>query len=125
MKEVAIAGGTAAVSAGIASDLSAIPGVTDVWRYAGANRYATGAAINHDAFPTSDIVYLASGKNFPDAPAGAPRAGFDNAPLYIVPGDCVTQPVVDDIRIIGATRATVLGGLSAVSVNLTDLAICQ
>ncbi len=122
--EIAVAGGTSAVSAGVFSDLSAVPGVTATWRYAGANRYATGAAINHDAFSGSDLVYVASGNNFPDALSGAAIAGRDKAPLYIVPGTCITRSVVDDIRNFGATKVTVLGGTAVVSVDLSKVTIC-
>lgn len=123
--EVAVAGGTSAVSAGIMTDLAAISGVTSAWRYAGSNRYSTGFAINHDAFSGSDLVYVASGNNFPDALSGAAIAGRDKAPLYIVPGTCVTKDVADDIRNLGATRVTVLGGPAVVSVELANVSICK
>ena len=122
--EIAIAGGNASVSPGMFTDLAAISGVTDTWRYAGANRYATGGAINRDAFNASDTVYIASGLNFPDALSGAARAGADGAPLYIVPGTCLPQAVVDDIRNFGATNVTILGGTAAVSANIEDVAVC-
>lgn len=123
--DVAVAGGTGAVSEGIVSDLTEITGVEEVWRYAGANRYATGFSVNHDAFSGSDLVYVASGQNFPDALSGAAIAGRDKAPLYIVPGYCITESVADDIRNFGATKVTVLGGSAVVSVDLSEVTICS
>lgn len=123
--KIAIAGGKATVSPAMETSLKALPGVTDVWRYAGANRYATGAAINHDAFTASDTVYLASGKNFPDALSGAALAGLNKAPLYIVPGDCVPASVLADITTFGATTVRILGGTSAVSVDLNNIVVCS
>lgn len=123
-KEVAIAGGIVSVSATMQASFAALPGMTDVWRYAGANRYATGAAINHDAFTASDTVYLASGKNFPDALSGAALAGRDKAPLYIIPGECVPAPVLADITALGAKTIRILGGTSAVSVDLAHVTVC-
>ena len=47
-----------------------------VVRLAGDSRFATAAAIALDRFAPADVttVYLATGRNFPDALAGGPLA---------------------------------------------------
>jgi putative cell wall-binding protein len=70
-------------------------------------------------------VYLASGKNFPDALSGAALAGLNKAPLYIVPGECVPASVLADITAFGASKVRILGGTAAVSVDLNNMTICS
>jgi putative cell wall-binding protein len=121
--KVVIAGGPSAVSDGIQGDIQAIPGVTVV-RQSGADRYATSAAINAGAFPTASHVYLASGAQFPDALAGAVRAGIDHAPLYLVPGSCVPSAVANGINSYGPVSVTLLGGATALPLNLASAPAC-
>ena len=123
--KIVIAGSSGAVSNGIQTDLAAIPGVTEVRRLGGSDRYATSAAISADAFPTASGVYLASGNDFPDALAGAVRAGIDGAPLYIVPGSCVPRPVADSINGFGPVKVTLLGGSGALPLNLSTAPVCS
>lgn len=123
--KIVIAGGSGAVSNGIQTDLAAIAGVTEVRRLGGSDRYATSAAINADAFPAASQVFIASGGNFPDALAGAVRAGIDGAPLYIVPGSCVPQPVTDSINGFGPVEVTLLGGSGALPLNLSTAPVCR
>ncbi len=123
--KVVIAGGAGAVSKGIQTALAAIPGLTEVRRAGGVDRYATGAAINADAFPAADRVYLAYGGDFPDALAGAVRAGIDGSPLYIVPGDCAPASVADDIARFGAVEATLLGGTGVLPMSVSTAKLCK
>ncbi len=122
--KVVIAGGTAIVSERIRLDLAAIPGVTAVTRAAGSDRYSTSAAINTGAFPSATQVYLASGENFPDALAGAVRAGIDGAPLYLVRGSCVPRAVADSINRFGPVKVTLVGGTGVLPLNLTTVPLC-
>ena len=95
---VYIAGGTAAVSTGIASQIATLLSVTPM-RFAGANRYQTATEMTDFFFgtvsgtpvapfsgPPVPTVYVASGLDFPDALAGAALAGEHGAPLLLVPG---------------------------------------
>ena len=54
---------------------------------AGADRYATSAAVALAFFPTTTGASLASAVNFPDALAGGPVAGTANHPVLLVPRD--------------------------------------
>jgi putative cell wall-binding protein len=121
---VYIAGGSAVISPALEAQLAAVPGVTGVTRRAGSDRYATGAAINYYSFDHPATAYLANGTNFPDAMAGAALAGQQGAPLYIVPGECVPDYVVDDLNRAGVTTVNILGGTAAVSVDIHHVNVC-
>jgi putative cell wall-binding protein len=118
--EIVIAGGTGAVSAGIESDLAATFGGADVTRLSGTNRYATAAAISAASNPDgpTPIVYVATGRNFPDALAGAALAGRDGAPLLLVNGvsqDLGGPEVQLELTRLKAQQIVIFGGPGAVT----------
>lgn len=119
---VKIAGGTAIVSTGIQTQLE---GLFTVKRNFGADRYATAVAINQDAFPSSDTVYLATGTGFADALAGSALAGWKNAPLYVTSSTCVLQNVLDDIKRLGATGVVLLGGPGVLTDGVKSMTVCK
>lgn len=121
---VYIAGGTGVVSAGIAADLATTPGVTDVVRLGGADRYATSVAINEEIFPTAFDAYLATGAGFADALAGAALAGSQLAPLYTVPPGCIPDAVLAHFRAIEVDELTLLGGTGSLSNAVATLTRC-
>ena len=121
---VTIAGGTAAVSAGIEEQFKRVLGAGKVLRHGGADRYAVSEAINRAAFDQSDKVYIATGSNFPDALAGAAVAGGQKAPLYVVRGNCFPKNVLQDIVDSGATTMVLLGGAAVLSSDLEKWANC-
>jgi putative cell wall-binding protein len=129
---VYIAGGTGAVSSGIESALDDT--MSEVDRFAGADRYSTAEALNESAWdtgdsntgePASQTVYLATGANFPDALSTGPLAGgVDDAPLYLVPASCIPKQVMADIVGLGAWQVEIVGGASVVSESVADLTTC-
>lgn len=112
---IVIIGGPQAVSVDVENRLgSVVPGAV-VERVAGANGYATSAAISAAAFPTSPNVLLASGDAFPDGLVGGPLAA-GGTPILLAPAKgALPAPVRDEILRLGATKVTVLGGTAAVS----------
>jgi putative cell wall-binding protein len=87
-----------------------------VERWAGADRYATAAAISSNTYPQgATTAYLASGADYPDALAGAPVAAKAGAPLLLTQRDCVPASTLAELTRLGATNIVVLGGTSAVS----------
>ena len=122
--EVLLAGGTGVVSTGIESSLKAVFGDPNVRRLAGANRYATSIAINTDTFTASPTVYLAVGTGYADALSGAALAGKNDAPLFVVPGTCVPQGVLDAIVDLGATKVVLLGGSGVLNSSVANLVKC-
>lgn len=119
-----IAGGTAAISTNVEKGIKAIPGVTTVTRFAGADRYQTSEMINRASFTTSPKVYMAVGTGFADALAGAALAGRDHAALFVVPGKCVPADVVNDLTTLGTAQRVLLGGTAVLGSGVEKLTVC-
>lgn len=89
---------------------------TREWRFSGSDRYETANHIARSGWERgSNTVILASGKNYPDALAGAPFAYALDAPILLVDGDSIRDSVLNQIQSLGATSVYILGGASAVS----------
>ena len=93
-------------------------------RISGGDRYTTSQNLNGFAFDTADVVYLATGHNFPDALAGAALAGAQSAPLYIVQPDCVPRRVLNDLARLNPSHVVLLGGPPALSDRVKALTPC-
>jgi len=120
--KIVVAGGTSAVSAGVASGLGKIASVT---RLGGSDRYSTAVLVNNAFFSSAAKAYLASGANFPDALAGAAVAGRDGAPLYITQPNCVPDSVASALSGKGVVDRVVLGGTAALSANVANGIACS
>jgi putative cell wall-binding protein len=116
-KAVYLIGGTGAIGAGVAAQVKAATGVTPV-RVAGADRYATSAAIAAKFFPSSSAgVFVATGLGFPDALSAASAAAGKGAPVLLVPGLAAqaTPAVVAQLRLLHPSAIYVVGGTGVVS----------
>jgi putative cell wall-binding protein len=111
--KVVILGGATVISAAVISQVhTLVPGAT-VERWAGADRYATAAAISANTYPQgATTAYLASGADYPDALAGAPVAAKAGAPLLLTSTDCVPASTLAELQRLGTTNIVVLGGTS-------------
>lgn len=118
---VRIAGSNASVSDGIAASLASIYPVT---RYAGEDRFHTGALINQAAFSAPSTVFLALGTNFPDALAGGALAAALDAPLFIVRGDCIPEKVHSALTTWSPSTVVLLGSEASLSDNVASLTTC-
>jgi putative cell wall-binding protein len=118
-----VVGGTLVVHPGIETSLAAIPGAT-VLRHAGDDRYATSRLVNADAIADSEVAFLASGLNYPDALAGAAYAGSMDAPLFLIPGGCVPAEVLREFDDMGVARVNLLGGTAVVTAAVENLQRC-
>ncbi len=68
-----------------------------------------------------DVVYVATGRNFPDALAGSTLAGALGAPLLTVePNPPLPQATVDALTALDPDRIIVFGGPGAVSDGVVD-----
>lgn len=91
----------------------------DVERAAGGNRYETAAAISAAAFPDgADVVYVATGDDFPDALASGPVAGLRRAPILLTQSDGVPGPTAEEIVRLTPSEIFVLGGQNALSSDI-------
>src|SRR5690606_16448261 len=93
----------------------------EVTRLAGPDRYATAAAIAGEFPAGADVVYVASGQNFPDALAGAALAGSQGAPVLLVRSDGIPTATHEALRELFPFRVVVLGGTGSVSTNVLAL----
>jgi putative cell wall-binding protein len=112
--EIVVLGGTGAVSDDVIGDLEDI---APVRRLAGANRYATAAAISADTFTpvATPLVYVATGDSFPDALAGAAAGALGDAPVLLVTRDSIPSETQSELQRLLPRDVVILGGTSAVS----------
>ena len=86
---IVVLGGTRVVSLAVAQRLDAFtPG--SMQRIAGADRYATAAAVSAATFaPGVPVAYVATGRNYPDALAGSVVARLAGGPILLVTGSSI------------------------------------
>jgi putative cell wall-binding protein len=110
---VVLLGGTQAIEAAVAAAVAETTGAT-VERIAGADRYATSAAVAA-GWDAGGHVVLATGQAFPDALAGAPLASGLGAPVLLTPPAGPGPATADALLRLAPTGATILGGEAAIS----------
>lgn len=120
--QVQVIGGTAAVTDAVASAAAQAAGGAHVERLSGKTRYGTSVAVAQAGVAaglTGSIVWLATGRNFPDALAAGPAAARAGSPLLLVDGQTAGGAPESEAWLkseAGRLEAlTVVGGPSAVS----------
>jgi glucose/arabinose dehydrogenase/putative cell wall-binding protein len=113
-QRIFVLGGTAVISSTVLSALDAYTS-GPVTRLAGADRYATAAAVAAAIWPRANSVYLATGLNFPDGLAGGAAAGRADVPLLLVRTTDVPSVTGQAIVRLHPTRLILLGGTGAIS----------
>ncbi len=84
-------------------------------RVAGADRFATAAAISEEAFPDGAVVaYVATGSEFADALAGGPAAALAGGPVLLTRSGSLPQTTADELTRLDPNKIVILGGLGAV-----------
>ncbi|MFB2555418.1 family 43 glycosylhydrolase [Herbiconiux liangxiaofengii] len=119
--EIAVAGGTASVSAGIQTDAAAI---AETVRLGGADRFAASRAINAHFVAEAKNVLLTTGSSFPDALSGSAFGPRIDAPLFTVQGSCIPAETLEQITALGAEQITLLGGTATLSPAVEQLQPC-
>ncbi|MDQ1521611.1 MAG: hypothetical protein QOI55_2684, partial [Actinomycetota bacterium] len=109
--EALVLGGSSAVSDAVVRAIDAR--VTGVRRLAGADRYATAAAVAADRSPNATQTLLATGVAFPDALASAPLARKLGAPILLTT-TCEPSATIGYLRAHGWADVTVVGGTGPV-----------
>jgi putative cell wall-binding protein len=120
-QQIVVAGGPNSVPESVKNDLASFASTS---RVGGADRYEASVNINALAFPAASRVFLATGSTFADALAGGVLAGSLSAPLFVVPGTCVTQGIADQVNGYGATQRIILGGPNSVSDAVASMYVC-
>jgi putative cell wall-binding protein len=113
-RAVTVMGETDVLSDQVVTQLRTLTGAT-VTRVAGADRYATAAALTQ-RFPAAVTkVYVATGSNFPDALATAARAGHEGAPLVLVGKNAVPATTAAALKRLAPTSIEVIGSTAVLS----------
>lgn len=120
--EVIVVGGTAAVGANVKDAIDRLPGVSTS-RINGLNRFETAAdvatrIVDEMGPGYSGHVLIATGRNFPDALAGAPLAASVGVPILLVEQNSIPAATLDALEAISPDTAIVLGGTGAVSAGV-------
>ncbi|WP_269762044.1 S8 family serine peptidase [Ornithinimicrobium cryptoxanthini] len=109
-------------------DAQTAPTAPEVTRYDGYDRYSTAAKISAQNYDAGvDTVYIATGDTFPDALAGAARAGSEGAPVLLVKSSSIpaaTQFELDRLQpgsiVIFGGDTTVTGAVESLLRDYTD-----
>lgn len=114
---VVIIGGTGAVSADVEDEAVALG--YNVERIGGEDRYETAAlvAAGFDG-PQTDVAFVATGENFPDALSGGALASAVGAPMLLTKADGLSDAAAAEITRLELSEVVVLGGESAVSADV-------
>jgi putative cell wall-binding protein len=114
VERVLLLGGSAAVADTVEAELVAHG--YDTERVAGANRYATAAAIaERTAGRGVQRVFVASGETFADALVAGPAAYALRAPILLSRRDGLPEETVRALEDLDPAEAIILGGEAAVS----------
>jgi putative cell wall-binding protein len=119
--DVAILGGTGAVSAGVEAELNKRLGADSVERVSGACRYSTAAAVACWATERTDLRWsglgIATGEGFPDALAGGVLQGKRGSVLLLTHPKALSPDAAATIAgtQLCISEVTFLGGTGAVA----------
>ncbi|BCB05769.1 cell wall-binding repeat-containing protein [Bacillus sp. KH172YL63] len=121
-EDVYVLGGTAAISEKVAKEADSV--ALSVNRLAGVNRYGTLAEILKKFSNGSPELFVASGKNFPDALSAAPLVTSNNGLLLLVDPNELPKEVdsflTKYVYTNNISTITVLGGQAAVDQKVRD-----
>jgi len=110
---IVVVGGEGVVSAVV---MAALRQYTDgdVIRLAGADRYGTSAAVADAIFGPGAPVFLATGREFPDALAAAAVAGRQRGPILLTVADRLPPGIREALPRLEPPIAFILGGPAVV-----------
>lgn len=116
-RSVYVVGGTSAIKAAVLTQIRSATGVTPV-RVAGADRFATSAAIAARFFKAKTAkAFVATGAGFPDALSAAAAGARLGAPVLLVNGtaSAPTSAVAAQLRRLRPSALYVVGGTTVMS----------
>nr|WP_281497217.1 cell wall-binding repeat-containing protein [Ornithinimicrobium sp. F0845] len=87
-------------------------------RVYGADRYQTAAALTAGYGTDGDVLYIASGVNFPDALAGSSLTGSQQAPLLLTKQGHLPAATAEEILRLSPQGITIFGGEVAVNAEV-------
>ncbi|GAA1926631.1 hypothetical protein GCM10009775_18530 [Microbacterium aoyamense] len=118
-QRIVVVGGRSVVSDAVVATLETIAPTT---RMAETDRYGTGRSIVEDAFGAqgASTVFLATGRQFPDALAASGAAAAMDAPVVLVDGAASSIPAATMAMLagLGVESVSIAGGYGAVSADI-------
>ena len=113
-RRIVVLGGTSAISSSVVGQLDQYT-AGSVTRIAGADRYATAAAISRATFAAgAPTVYVATGENYPDALAAAAVAARAKAPILLVRQGTIPSVTATELSRLRPGRIILMGGPVAI-----------
>lgn len=113
-ERIVLLGGEAVIGPNAFAAYNAIAPTT---RIAGADRFETAAEIS-EGLPTGGRVFIASGRNFPDALAGAAVAADTAAAVLLVEPNGIPNATRAALERLNPSEIIILGGPAAVSAGV-------
>ncbi len=118
-KRIFVAGGSAVVSETVRRALDAYT-TGPVERVAGADRYATAAAISRRHFSSASSAYVATGLSFPDALSAAPVAGIKGGPVLLATRSSLPSATANELSRLDPSSVVIAGGTGVVSSSVAS-----
>jgi putative cell wall-binding protein len=113
---IVVVGGPAVVSDYVLALVNRFQTGGGTTRVFGADRYATAAAISAATFaPGVPTVYVASGRNWPDALAAVPHAARAGGPVLLTQEHFVPDSTIAELDRLDPGRIIVVGGSGVIS----------
>ena len=114
-QRIVVLGGPTVVNGSVAAALDAYT-AGPVTRIAGADRYATAAAVSRAVFaPGVAAAFVATGESFPDALSAGPAAVRSRGPVLLSQRGTVPQVLRDELSRLRPQKIYVIGGTGAIS----------
>ena len=102
-------------------DSKVYDGAKAIKRIGGEDRYETSAKLAAESYPESKLGVYATGEDFPDALIAGNYAGTKEAPVLLVKGDSLPEPIEKYTKESKIKKATIIGGVNAVSDKVFNL----
>lgn len=115
---IVVVGGPASVPETVLGQLRTVAPRAGITRLSGADRYEVSRAVVADAFPgATDLAYVATGRDFPDALSAGASAGAVGAPVVLVDGGAPTADLAttDLLHRLSVKGAVLVGGPASLS----------
>jgi putative cell wall-binding protein len=111
--EIFVVGGTAVISDAVVNKLS---GFAPVTRLAGADRYATAAAVSASEFTDGALtVFVATGLSYFDSLVSGSAAVHSDAPLLLTDPSVLPVSTASELVRLSPEKVVIVGGVAAVS----------
>ena len=115
-QEIVVLGGSGAIADSVLATLRGLATSGTVTRLAGADRYATAAAVSRASFGAgAPVAYVATGTAFADALAGGAAAGRQAGPILLTTPGALHPATATELSRLRPARIVVLGGTGAIA----------